>query len=1052
MTHGENTHVAWLTRLSLQRRVTVFVILLSILVVGTIAALGIPLEMFPRGFEESYLGVNVPWSDAPTREVLEKVTYPLEEELSTVKGLEGMWSYSRTGQSRVGLNFKQGTDMDVAYREVRDRVERARQQFPSDVDRVFVSKEDVSGIPVAAIGVAMDEDQANREEILEREIISPLERIDGVASVQAEGFQEREIIIELDREATNSAGLNIYDLAQQLGDDNFAMASGNVRDSGKKFLLRSLATYDSLEALRNRPVTSSIRLGDIAEIRYEEPDRRFEVRVNGGPATALMIMKEGEANTVEVSRRIDATIAEISAKPELANFELEALFSQGRIVEEQIANLGDSGRIGAILAALVLYIFLRRFRLTAIITLSIPLSLLIALAAMFFMGETLNILTILALIVCVGLLVDNSVVVAENIHRLHREGLSRRDACVRGAGEIALAVIMATLTTVVVFLPVALVEGEGQFFLMRLALPITTALIASLFIALAFVPLAVFMTLERQREKREPGPLKKLSNRIHHVLRVFYDQVFERLNHLYGKLLAFFLNNRVDLIIAIIAFFALTAAITFDNLEVKVQQEEDRSQFRLRVDFDREYNYDDIKAYFLDVEKRLAEMKDDLDLQYYLIVSYRGGGRIDGYFRDDRTNDLSVPEATEMVKEAIPEKPGVKLFTGDDDRNQDEEKRETYVVRLVGEDYELLDRIAEDLEPTLERFEGVIGLRRSGESAPSEMGLVVDRDRAQNAGVNPQWIAGVVGYALRGSALPRFNDDGKQIGVRIRFREEDRESLADLADFQVPTQDGESLPISALTSAEMLESARGVFRRDKKVSRYIVLDLADDETEETRDALATYVNSLDLPEGVRIGRPLVRVDEDLGNMILAVYFSIIFIYLLMGFLFESFSLPLSILVTIPLAIVGVAWAHFIADKYLDILGVVGLVLLIGVVVNNGIVLVDYVNRLRQTGTERTEALLIAADRRFRPIVMTALTTIIGMVPLTVSKPLELGLSYKSFGLTLIGGMTTATILTLLVIPVFYSLVDDARHLMAEAFRRAVTRRSEQGTGDLATDP
>ncbi|MDJ0841101.1 MAG: efflux RND transporter permease subunit [Acidobacteriota bacterium] len=1034
MTHGENSQVEGLTRWSLNRRITVLMVLLSILVVGTIAALGIPLEMLPRGFEDKYLSVVVPWQDAPTREVLEKVTYPLEEELSTVKGLSGMWSYSRTSRAWVGLNFKQGVDMDVAYREVRDRVERARALFPDDAERVFIRKDDASGLPVAAIGIAMDPDISDPETLMETEIIRPLERIDGVASVEAEGHREREIIIELDREATAAAGLNIWQLSNQLSDDNFTMASGNVRDSGKKFLLRSVATYDSLDALRQRPINSRVRLGDIAEIRYEEPERNFEVRVNSAPATALMVMKEGEANAVEVSRKIDDALAVMNANPRLKGFEMEALFSQGQIVTESINNLGDSGKIGGVLAALVLFIFLRRFSLTAIITLSIPLSLLIALAAMYFMGETLNILTILALIVCVGLLVDNSVVVAENIHRLYRDGLSRRDACIRGAGEIALAVVMATLTTVVVFLPVALVEGEGQFFLMRLALPITVSLIASLFIALAFVPLAVYLTLDKRDQPEKKGVIAHVHNAMHAALRLFYDRVFLSVNHFYNKALAYFLKHRLDLVVLLFAIFGVTMAVTKDNLKVVPRQEEDATRFRIRVDMDREYNYDDVKAWFSDVEKIMAEHKEELELSYYLLVTYRGGGRIDGFFREDRENKITLKQAAEKIVGLIPESPGVKLYTGDEDRNSDKEKKETYVVRLVGEDYELLDEVAEDLEPSLLRFPGVLGVRRSGETSPSELGLVIDRDRAQAGGVNPQWVAGVVGYALRGSSLPRYNDNGKQINVRVRFREQDRENLSDLANFQVPTQDGNAVSLDSLTTSTMLKTARGVFRRDKKVSRRITLDLEDENAVKNRQALAVYVNNLDLPEGVSIGQPSIRVSDDLDNMKLAVYFSIIFIYLLMGFLFESFSLPWSILLTIPMAIIGVGWAHFITGKNLDILGTVGMVLLIGVVVNNGIVLIDYVNRLRRSGMARTEALLLASERRFRPIVMTALTTIIGMVPLTISKPLSLGISYKSFGLTLIGGMTTATVLTLLVVPVFYSMIDDLGRMRKQAFR------------------
>jgi HAE1 family hydrophobic/amphiphilic exporter-1 len=324
------------------------------------------------------------------------------------------------------------------------------------------------------------------------------------------------------------------------------------------------------------------------------------------------------------------------------------------------------------------------------------------------------------------------------------------------------------------------------------------------------------------------------------------------------------------------------------------------------------------------------------------------------------------------------------------------------------------------------------------------MALVIDRDRANASSVSPEVIAGLIGYALRGSSLPKYNDDGREIPVRIRFREADRESLSDLGAFLVPTASGETLPLSALTDARVLTTPKGVFRNNKKVSHTLTAELKKENSKETREQLMALQRLIDLPEGVSFGTSRgPSVNEEISNMLFAAAVSILFIYLLMGFLFESFVLPLSIILTIPLAGIGVAWIHVIAGKDIDFLGMVGAILLIGVVVNNGIVLIDYVNRLRGEGYERTAALLRAADRRFRPIAMTALTTIIGMIPLTLTKPSNLGLSYKSFGLTLIGGMSTATLLTLLVVPIFYTLFDDARIAFTRLLARVFLRKSRE---------
>ena len=420
-------------------------------------------------------------------------------------------------------------------------------------------------------------------------------------------------------------------------------------------------------------------------------------------------------------------------------------------------------------------------------------------------------------------------------------------------------------------------------------------------------------------------------------------------------------------------------------------------------------------------------MADELDLDGWFLFHRTTWGELQGWFKSPRTNDLSPREVTEKVIAALPERPGFEIFTSEERQNQDREQEAVANFTLYGEDAEKLEEFGEQLEDLLVKVEGVVGLKKRADQRPSELGLVIDRERAQAQAINPETIAGVIGYALRGQALPKYNRDGKEIPVRIRFKEEDRETLSQLADFQVPTEEGSQVSLTTVTDVRYLASSRIIFRDNKRVAYSVSLDLESGSEKETRGRLAGIMSAIDLPEGITLssGRS-AQSNEDLENMQFAALVSVVFIYLLMGFLFESFILPLSILVTIPLASIGVIWAHIIVGLDIDFLGVVGIILLIGVVVNNGIVLIDYINRLRNEGWTRREALLHAAERRFRPIMMTALTTICGLIPVTLAGSSSIGMSYKSFGLTLIGGLTTATGLTLLVVPVLYTLFDDLR--------------------------
>jgi HAE1 family hydrophobic/amphiphilic exporter-1 len=1021
-----------LLRFSLDRRISLLVLLATILVLGAVATVGIPLELFPSGFNAPHLSVRVPWRDAPAQEVLDKIILPLEAELSTVGGLDGQTSYARTGYGSVSLTFKHGTDMDVAYREVRDRVERARLVMPRDVEQVLIDKADVSGFPIFFIGLAIDENVIDVYNLVNDEVILPLERIEGVASVEAQGLEEKEILIELDRDRTTAAGLNIYELAQELSGDNFSMSSGRVRHGGKKLLLRSVNRYRTAEDLEERMVSETVRLGDIAEVSYDLPDKEYRVRAMSKPALALAVMKEGDANTLEVSEQVNAVIEEFRANPRLEVIDIAVFFDQGAIILESLGTLLSSGRVGGIIALVVLFFFLRRFRMTLIVTLSIPLSIVIALTVMFFARESLNILTLLALMISVGLLVDNSVVVAENIFRLHREGLSRRQACIAGASEIALAVTMATLTTIIVFLPVSLVDGVGQFFLLRLSIPISVALLGSLLVALVFIPLAVYLTLPTHREEdKRPHP-------VFNWLKIAYDRTFGVLNHGYTRMLGFFLRRRLDLVLLVAGLFAVTSAVAMKGVTFVDNQEEERASIEINVELPRNTTLEEAEEYFLAGEKAIESMAEELDIEGWFLFHRATFGEFNAWFHQPRTTEMSPREATDKLMEALPERAGVKLYTSQDEQGDEARNQNLHKFVLEGEDAEILEAVAGELEELFVAVDGVIGMKKLADDSPNEMALRLDRERVQSQGINPTVVATVVGYALRGQTLPRFHSQGKEIPVVVRFKEEDRDSLDELADFAVPSEQGSFVKLSSVSEPTYLASSPRIFRNDKRTSREITLELEEGREEETRKRLFALATAIDLPEGVGFARGdrAMGMNEDLQSMLFAGGVSIIFIYLLMGFLFESFILPLSIILTIPLASLGVYWAHFLMKWNIDFLGAVGLILLIGVVVNNGIVLIDYVTRLRHEGIERTRALLLAAERRFRPIMMTALTTIGGMIPLTFGGASSIGLSYTSFGLTLIGGLTTATLLTLLVVPIFYTFFDDARDLVGGAIRRA----------------
>lgn len=1051
-----------ITRLSLSRKVTVFVLFLTILAIGMIAVSRLPLEKYPRGQEGHYMRIRTGWDSGVAQEAMEKIGLPMEEELSTVRGISSIDTRASQTSSEVSLRFKRGTDMDVAYREVRDRMERASLRFPEGVDDYRITKYGGASASVCHMSIRYNDDTDLYNNV-EKHLIRPIQRIDGVADVSFR-IRQKEIQIEVDKDRADAYRLSISQLSRRLRGDNFTLSSGTVIDGGKKYLLKSSSTFHSLNDLADIPLSDTVTLRDVATIKYEVDNvyQDFE-RWNQMQSATISVYKESEANTVEVSDAVAGVVEELKTHPDLAPYEISIYRNYGETIKNQLNSLFKNGLFGACLAAVVLYFFLRQFRLTLIIALAIPLCLFIAMTAMFFAGDTLNMTSILGLVICVGLLVDNSVVVAENIHRHYQSGESRWDACLKGVGEIGLAVTTATLTTIIVFLPSVLVGGEMRFMLYQLALPVVSALLASLGTAIIFIPLTVYLTLDSSRAKEDAD---RRRDRIKGGLALIYKWTFELLNRGYNKALGYYLNRRLDHAFILILLLSATYFYGFQKVDFAGYRDRGNDEFRMRLRFPEHFTIDEKNSYFTNLENIVETNKVEFGIRSYRVeFDKRTHGEFEANYTDGGPPDIPREEVPDRLYKLLPEVPGVRVYysgmdTGMEKRN---DHKSRHHLRLVGDDSRQLEEVGEMLRPVFENLPGVLSLEdKDSDDAPNEMALLINRDMTSSIGVNPNEIAGAVSSALRGRSLADFNGGGRQIPVKMRFSEEDRAELDDVNNYKVRIEDGRYVSVGALTRPAMLKSQSSINRNNKKVSYYISMKLKSGEEREARRAIYEAQKNIDLPEGVSFNNPPVTYnDDEVSASLIAMGLSIVFIYMLIAFLFESVLMPLSIVLTIPLAAIGAIWAHFITGVSIDDMGMVGCILLIGVVVNNGIVLIDYVNRLRAGGMARNEALLLATRHRFRPIVMTAMTTIFGMVPLTFATYLksigsfiegivgvnllafisasDMGRSFESFGFMIIGGMASATLFTLLAVPVFYSLIDDAQKALQNTLATVLGR-------------
>jgi len=1039
-----------LPKFAIERPVTISVSFIAILVIGFIAFQQIPIELLPTGFRAPFLGVWVPYRNANPREIEEQIARPVEEEVRTINGVKTVRSFSHTDGCWIGLEFVQGTDMDFAYDQLRDRMERVRPQLPDDLDRYYLRKFGQDDEPVIMLSISIPESVEDPYYLVEHYIKRPIERIDGVANIEVWGAFEKVIQILVNQDKVDAYGINLFETIQHLRQDNFAISSGWVNEGEKKFLVRSLGRFRNLDDIRRIPLNQAgLTIGQIADVTYDVPERNWQQRVNRQPSIKLAIYKESLANTVALSHQLKEMLEnEIAQLPILAGAEINLLFVQGDLIEESINNLIDTALWGGVFALLVIFFFLRRIRMTIIMTLAIPLSILISLTITYFIGWTLNTVTMMGLMVSVGMVVDNAIVVLENIYRKRNEGLKPREASVTGASEVSLAVTMATLTTIVVFLPILLIDDSFFFYLRRVGIPVIFALLASLFVALVLIPLT---TTRMISDKPVPEIPIVVWNR-----------------KLYQRVLSFVLDHRIDAMIVLLGIMYITFFILAPKVPSSDTTPGNISDMNLMFDMPSNYIVEETDAFFKEVEDTLFAYADKYRIKAVDTGFRKTFGRIrvflepsqkdqwyDNIYRTARTviglplkKDMTSDEILADLKPRLPSRPGIRFRTSW--RGSSQEDEGSVSIMIYGDDTGKLEQLADEAARRMRLIEGVISVDTDQEMGGDEIKVVMNRDIAQRNGINPDQVAYTIMYAVRGIMLPRFYASDKEIEMRIQLQEEDRENLSQLKNITFINRNGRPVPLSSLAKFNLEKGFGEIARTDGKTYLEVKAKTPMSNLQQISQKIDEIMGDFQLPYGYswEKGARFWRMREQDDSFKNAMLIAVIFVFLLMGVLFESFVLPLSVLVAIPLSLFGAYLALFLTDTSQDLMAGIGMIILIGVVVNNAIVLIDMINRRRKEGIERKNAILEAGALRFRPILMTSFTTIGGLLPMALGNAALIGAPYAPMGITLIGGLFTSTALTLLAVPVLYTLFDD----MSLFFRRMISWfRKPSTTGQVTAE-
>ena len=1034
-----------LPRLSLDRPVSVIMAVAALLVVGVVAYTRIPLDLVPGGLEGDRLYVRAGYADASPAEVEREVTRPLEEAIATVPRVGRVISGADRGGAWANVQFLPGTDMHEAYADLRDRIDRAMAELPEEIERVQVLRWNQDDWPVMWIGASLEGEFADAFQLLDVHVRPALQRIEGVGTVEVRGEAARQVRIELDQGRLRGHGVSPYEVGRRLASLNFALPGGRVMEGGRRIHVRSLGRFESLDEVRQLIVDDEhgLRLGDVAEVALKPPKQEWFTRIDGRPALGIEVMKASGGNLVEISRGVRAKLAELQRRPHLEGVDFEIFWDQGEHIVESVDNLKSTGLWGGLFAGLVLLFFLRALRMTLIITLAIPLSVTATVATIYFLGWSLNLITMMGLMLSLGLVVDNAIVIVENIHRRRQEGAGPREASIRGAGEVGLAVTMATLTTVVVFLPLILMSGDEEFafIMLRLGGPVVVGLLASLVIALLIVPLAA------QRIGTSGGG---------------DPRIIARGRAAYERVLAWVLTHRLDTTLIVLAAMA-SMQIPMQGLERTDGGSRSRKDIWLALRMPEGQTIEAADRFIAGVEDTLLSHRESYGIRLVETWSSNSFGRIHLILEEDESNDwyavawndllesaglrhsphMDYVEVLEDIEERLPMPPGFEMRINWRDGGGDDN---TVSVNLHGPDTDRLVELSREVERRLEGIPGLLSVQTDVDRGATELRVRLDRAQVRRYGLDPRVISGNISYALRGRELTRMHtDDGREVSVFFQLREADRRSLHQLRNLSFRAPGGNEIPLETLARLEVAQGLGGIRREDRQTVLAVTATTTEAGAESLFERVDEAMAGFETPRGYRWdkGERFQRLQQQEDSRLFALILSVTFVFLLMGVLFESFVLPLSVIVAIPFSFLGVFWTLYLTKTPFDLLSGIGTVILVGVVVNNAIVLIDLANRLRAEGHDRFEALMEAGRLRFRPILMTTFTTICGLLPMAVGNARMIGMPYAPLGRTMMGGLLASMVLTLVIVPLCYTFFDDLRELLRRVGRSAVAAARER---------
>mgnify|MGYP001473387869 FL=1 len=1002
-----------LVKTSVKRPVGVIMIVLAIIALGVVSFRNLAVDLFPD-IELPIAVVATSYEEAAPQDVENLISRPIESAVSTVEGIEMVQSQSQPGSSLVVMMFDTDTDLDQALLNIRESVDQVSGMLPEQAGEPNIMRFNPDQLPVIWVGLTGDNAE-NLTEVADDQVVPFFERQEGVGSVTLEGGRDREIQLVLDQSSLDQYGVTAQNIIQALNSTNQSGSVGTVERGNQDLQLRVSGEFDSIDDIKQTIVQNeagtAIHVEDVAEVRDSYKEESNVTLVNGEPALVLSVLKQTDANTVNVATTIQESMEEIQANLP-ADVNLEVIIDTSEFIQLSIDSVVQNIIIGGAISFFVLLLFLKSLRATFVIGLSIPIAIISAFAMLYFTGETLNILTLGGLALGIGMVVDSSIVILEHIFTYRQRGYSLKEAAIEGASELTPAIIASTTTTLVVFLPIVFVGGIASDLFTPLALAVSFSLIASLVVAITLVPMLSSKMLRK---------IYGASGR-----RYWFDRLLGWTTGKYKGLLRRVLKYRkttiAGTILAIIASLALVPMIGAEFIPAA-----DQGQMEIRVETRLGSSLEYTEGMVEQVNERLEDYESFIETSFVTIGSAGfGTGNQATYTMQlipAGERDQSTTEIARDMDEDFRDIAGAEITVNSLDGGMG--LGDPIQIQVSGPEHEVVNELSEQVIEEISQVEGIFNPESSATDGVPQMNIHVDHDAAAMYGLTQEQVLSQVRLQFTQQVATQYREDGQEMDVSLMFPKGERSTINDLQDMNIQTPTGTAIPLAEVAEFEETLGPVALSRQNQQPQMNISSDIVDRDLGSIVSDVEQVLDNMSLPEGYsfEMGGQAQDMNESFTDLAIALVFSIFLVYAVMAIQFENFLFPFIIMFAMPTSIIGVLLGLFVTGIPLSIPGFIGIIMLAGIVVNNSIVLVDYINILRRKGKERYEAIVEAGASRLRPILMTTLTTILAMVPLGLALG-EGAEMQQPLAVTIIFGLTVSSMFTLILIPVIYSLFDD----------------------------